>query len=259
MMRNAGESAQRTWSVGELAKATGLTVRTLHHYDEQGLLHPSERTQAGHRRYAEKDVERLYRVVALRRLGLALGEIGGLLDGEEKDLASVVRRQLDQVEGQLGAQERLRGLLIRILDTLDRGGDPRVEEILKSIEVTTMIEKHYTPDQLDRLTRRREELGDEAIRGVEREWGEIFAALRAEMDAGTDPADPRLRPLGERAQELVRMFTGGEPDIADSLKRVWQNEHPQKVSHGMADAELMGYLHRVQAASGDGTTQHDPR
>jgi DNA-binding transcriptional MerR regulator len=67
---------ERRWKVGELARATGLTVRALHHYDELGLLVPSERTQAGHRLYGEDDVRRLYRVVALRHLGLPLSERG---------------------------------------------------------------------------------------------------------------------------------------------------------------------------------------
>lgn len=60
------------WKVGELAAETGLTVRTLHHWDELGLLTPSERTGAGYRLYSDADVRRLYRIVALRGLGLSL-------------------------------------------------------------------------------------------------------------------------------------------------------------------------------------------
>ncbi len=72
----------RTWKVGELAKQTGLTVRTLHHYDEIGLLKPSRRTRSGHRLYGEADVQRLYRILALRRLGFALSEIETVLDAD---------------------------------------------------------------------------------------------------------------------------------------------------------------------------------
>ncbi len=61
---------EKRWKVGELARATGLTVRALHHYDEIELVVPVERSSGGHRLYGERDVERLYRVVALRRLGL---------------------------------------------------------------------------------------------------------------------------------------------------------------------------------------------
>jgi len=64
-----------TWSIGELAGQTGLTVRTLRHYDELGLARPSRRTAAGHRRYAAEDVRRPHRIVALRGFGFALPEI----------------------------------------------------------------------------------------------------------------------------------------------------------------------------------------
>jgi DNA-binding transcriptional MerR regulator len=68
------------WSIGELAAQTGLTVRTLHHYDEIGLARPSQRSIAGHRRYTAQDVRRLHRIVALRDFGFTLAEIGGLIE-----------------------------------------------------------------------------------------------------------------------------------------------------------------------------------
>ena len=111
-----------------------------------------------------------------------------------------------------------------------------------------MRRRYYTPDQLDELERRRQALGEDAIRDVEREWAEIFATLRAEMEAGTDPADPKLSPLAERGQELVAMFTGGDPGITRSLKQMWETEDPEQVSRGMVDAELWAYYGRVHEA-----------
>ena len=66
-------SAKR-WKVGELARATGLTIRTLHYWDEIGLVSP-QRTVSGHRVYASAEVARLYQVMALRQMGLGLEEI----------------------------------------------------------------------------------------------------------------------------------------------------------------------------------------
>ena len=60
-------SSVQVWKVGSLASATGLTVRTLHHYDHIGLVSPSGRTPSGHRLYEESDVRRLYQVLALRQ------------------------------------------------------------------------------------------------------------------------------------------------------------------------------------------------
>ena len=60
--------------VGELARRTGLTIRTLHHYDEIGLLKPSGHTESGHRLYTSSDITRLQQVVSLRQLGFSLDE-----------------------------------------------------------------------------------------------------------------------------------------------------------------------------------------
>lgn len=87
----AGEQVQ-AWKVGALARATGLTVRALHHYDHIGLLSPSMRTAAGHRLYTPGDLARLYRISLLRRLGFPLEQISSVLDDPEWQLGPAVRR-----------------------------------------------------------------------------------------------------------------------------------------------------------------------
>ena len=74
-----GEGA-RARRVGDLAAATGVTLRTLHHYEEVGVLVASKRTEAGHRLYSAADVRRLYRIMALRELGMSLAEVRNALD-----------------------------------------------------------------------------------------------------------------------------------------------------------------------------------
>ena len=66
---------------------------------------------------------------------------------------------------------------------------------------------------------------------------------------GTDPADPKLRPIGERARELLEMFTGGDPGIQNSLKKMYETEGPEKASRGMADPDVFDYLAQVRAAA----------
>jgi DNA-binding transcriptional MerR regulator len=232
------------WKIGELAKRTGLTVRTLHHYDEIRLLSPAERSDGGHRVYGEADVRRLYRIVSLRSLGFPLDAIAAALDEEDFEPRAAVEDHLARLEAQMQQQRELQDRLRRLLERLD------TDDFLTTIEEMTMRQRYYTPDQLDQLEQRRRAIGEDAIRDGEREWAEIFATLRAEMDAGTDPADPKLRPLAERGRELIAMFTGGDPGITQSLKAMWENEDPEKVSRGMVDAELMAYYGRVQAAAG---------
>ncbi|MFD9376295.1 MerR family transcriptional regulator [Streptomyces sp. NPDC059999] len=80
-------------SVGQVAGFAGVTVRTLHHYDEIGLLSPSGRNHAGHRRYDDADLDRLQRILFYRELGFPLDEVAVLLDDPESDPREHLRRQ----------------------------------------------------------------------------------------------------------------------------------------------------------------------
>ena len=232
--------------IGELARRAGVTVRALHHYDDLGLLVPAERTQAGHRLYSPADVQRLYRLLALRSVGLPLDEIGPLLDRED-GLADSVRRHLDRVEQQLGALEELRLRLTRLLDALD-GDEAPTAQFLDAMEAMTMIEKYYTPEQLQQLEQRRNELGEDAIEAVEQEWTGLYARVRELREAGVGPADPEAQAVGDRAFELIEMFTGGDPGITASLRRMYEQESPEKLTRGMGSPEDVAYMGAIRSA-----------
>jgi len=234
------------YTVGNLAQAAGLTVRTLHHWDDIGLLQPAERSAAGHRRYSPSDVERLYRIVALRRLGLPLEEIGSALEGE--DLRAAVAAHLERVRAELRRQRELHRRLVRILDAFDQLGGPSADQIIEAIEVMTMPDRYYTPEQQDQIADRAEALGEERIRAYEREWAELIAAFERERAAGTDPADPRLRPLAHKWRELIQAFTGGDMGLHDSLNRMYEQEGPERASRGAMSAELAEYARRAVEA-----------
>jgi DNA-binding transcriptional MerR regulator len=232
--------------VGELAAASGLTVRTLHHWDEIGLLRPAERSGAGHRRYSSADVERLYRIVALRRLGLSLEQIGAALDAEGPDLHTAIAAHLGRVRAQLFQLRRLEGILEAALD------EASPELMIDAIEVMTMSEQYYTPEQLAQLEERRNQLGEEGMAKAQRDWADLIAEMDAERVAGTDPVDPRVQALGERWQALIEAFTGGDPGIAASLKRMYSEQGAPKASRGAMSPELSEYVQRVFAASPPG-------
>lgn len=108
--------------VGELARATGLTVRTLHHWEERGLVVPSARTSSGHRVYDDQDVRSVYQVVALRELGLPLDAIGELLSSGS--FADVLTAHLGQGDARLAALHALRGTLAAVVDRLREAPAP---------------------------------------------------------------------------------------------------------------------------------------
>ena len=102
---------QTSWKVGELASLTGLTVRTLHHYDEIGILKPCEYTDSGHRLYREEDIIRLQQILSLKHLGFSLEEIKNCLQNPDFSLINVVNSHLDKLNQQIELQQQLTRLL----------------------------------------------------------------------------------------------------------------------------------------------------
>lgn len=108
-------------TVGEVARLAGVSVRTLHHYDELGLVVPSDRTDAGYRLYDHDDLERLQEVLALRATGLPLAEVRAVLDDPTHDRLQVLREQAKRLRDE---QDRLGELLEVVEDAIaaaDRG------------------------------------------------------------------------------------------------------------------------------------------
>ncbi|WP_151525778.1 MerR family transcriptional regulator [Serinicoccus kebangsaanensis] len=88
-------------TVGQVAEQVGVSVRTLHHYDEIGLVVPSERSFAGYRLYTEDDLMRLQHVVVYRRLGFGLDQVAELLE-QDADVVEHLRRQRDTITDRIG-------------------------------------------------------------------------------------------------------------------------------------------------------------
>lgn len=103
-------------TVGQVADALGVTVRTLHHYDEIGLVVPSQRSRAGYRLYARDDLRRLQQVVVYRRLGFPLDRIAELL-AEETDVVAHLRRQRETVTKRVAELTRLVTAIDRALES----------------------------------------------------------------------------------------------------------------------------------------------
>ncbi len=238
--------------VGELAKQTGLSIRTLHYYDEIGLLSPSRRTESGHRLYVAGDVARLQQVKSLQYLGFSLEEIRETLDRPDFSARRVIELHLSRLREQIELQQKLRERLEKIAARLSPAEEVSAEEFVQTMEVIRMserLEKYYTPEQLEELEERKRAIGEERIQQVEAEWPELMEQVRAEMDAGTDPSDERVQRLAKRWMELVWEFTGGNPEIGRSVRNVWQQE---ETIHGVDTGsmrEMMEYISRAMTAS----------
>ena len=192
--------------VGELARRTGLTIRTLHHYDEVGVLRPSEHTGAGYRLYTAGDVARLQQVLSLRQLGFSLEEVRDCLDRPGFSPLESVRLHIGRLRVQVEMQRDLCEKLEVIAAHFRAAEEVSAEEFLRVIERMTMIESYYTPEQLESIKKRGEQMGEDAIRQSQVDWAELIAAVRAEKEKGTDPADPKVQAMARRWMDLVDGF-----------------------------------------------------
>jgi DNA-binding transcriptional MerR regulator len=238
--------------VGELAKRTGLTIRALHHYDEIGLVKPSRHTDAGYRLYTSADIARLQQVVSLRQLGFSLDEIRDCLERPSFSPLELLRLHIDRLREKVAWQSELCERLEAIAARFRAAEDVSAEEFLQTIERMIMIESYYTPEQLNDLKQRREQLGDERINQSHTDWAELIAAVRAEKERGTSPDDPKVQALAQRWMALVNEFTGGDPGISQSLGRLWKEQGESIATQYGSQydpRDLFEYIGQAQAAA----------
>ena len=212
--------------VGEVARLAGVTVRTLHHYDEIGLLRPGGRTAAGYRLYDEADLLRLQRVLAYRELGLTLEEVGALLDGADAvDEVALLRRQRDALAERI---TRLQQVLAAVTTTM--------EARTMGIELTPaeILEVFGDDDPTRHADEAAERWGDtdayqqsqeRARRYTKADWQQVKAEQDAStaryadvMRRGVAPTDPEAMDAAEAHRQLIsRWFYDCPPQMHRGL------------------------------------------
>ncbi|WP_030785796.1 MerR family transcriptional regulator [Streptomyces sp. NRRL S-920] len=172
------------YSVGQVAGFAGVTVRTLHHYDEIGLLVPSGRNHAGHRRYGDTDLDRLQQILFYRELGFPLEEVASLLDDPDADPRAHLRRQHDLLTARIAKLQEMAAAVETAMEAKKMGIDLTPEEKFE-------VFGDFDPEQYTEETERR--WGDtEAYRESQRrsatytkdDWKRIndeFAAVHAHL------------------------------------------------------------------------------
>ncbi|TCO65606.1 MerR family transcriptional regulator [Actinocrispum wychmicini] len=236
-MTGTGGVDQPRWSVGALAKATGLTVRTLHHYDELGLLTPSERTRAGHRRYTERDLHRLYRIRLLRQLGMSLDSIGSVL-AEPEALRDVLNRRADELDDEVWRLSMLRRQVGELLEHLDDTELPDTGTLLAQLGRNGIFQDSLTKQQRMALSDQWESLGQDGQKQLDVEWPQVLARL-AEHCHANDPVDsPAVRETAARLVRVIQTFAGGDMEIVASMNGFFR-EHGLEVL-GDVDAGHLG-------------------
>jgi len=246
---NGNGGGMRSYRAQEFAELAGVTVRTLHHYDQLGLLKP-RRSTSGYRLYRERDLERLEQIVALKFLGIPLKQIRVLLDRNSLDLAAALRVQRRILEEKRKLLERAIGAIRRAEER------PGAAQLKKIIEVLAMqndpnwVLQYHTPEAQAKIEARRPQWTPELQAECSRQWTELIAEVRAAL--GEDPAGPQVQALAARWVKLVEGFTGGDPEITQGVARAWADRanwppEAQEQARPFIDKEVWSFIQKAIA------------
>ena len=183
-------------TVGAVARLAGVTVRTLHHYDAIGLLSASGRSEAGYRRYADADLDRLQRILFYRELGFGLDQIKDVMTDGTADAVAHLRRQHRMLLERIGRLERMAAAVERAMEARTMGINLTPEERFE-------VFGDHDPD--------------EYAAEVEERWGdtEPYRESQRRVARYTKADWERIKAQGQAAvEQVVGAMRAGEP--ADS-------------------------------------------
>ena len=207
-------------TVGIVAELTGISVRTLHHYDHIGLVVPSGRTVAGYREYTDADVERLHLVLVYRAAGLPLGEIRALLDDPEVDELARLQHQHALLLEQADGLQRTITAVEELMNARGNGIQLTAEEQVE-IFGTGAFDDDYAEEAEQRWgdtdawkqsQQRVSRMSKQDWIDVKAEGDALLADLAAAKRAGVAPGSPGGDDLATRHRAAIERFyeCGGE-------------------------------------------------
>lgn len=238
----------KTYYVREFASLAGVTVRTLHYYDQTGLLKPTRKAESKHRLYRQRDLLRLQQILTLKELGFTLEEIRDLLERRGDDVQESLQIQKVAIDRRIQQLQRVSSALEVIMQA---GGDYDWDTVIAAIrgltasdESKAWLAQHYSADQREILQSRAASMTpDDIMRGVQA-WADLgrdFQAVRH-----LPPDHPDVQGLVARMASLVEEFTQGDPGILASLTSVYRNPDQMPAEYRPTDPDLFSFMNEAR-------------
>lgn len=230
------------FTVGELSRWTGVTVRALHHYDAIGLVVPSQRSPAGYRLYDDQDVLRLQQVLVFRELGVPLDEIAAVLD-RTTDRAALLRKHRAALVERRSRLDAMVAAVDAALRILEKGSNRMRADDFKALfdgfnpgdYEDEARQRWGQTEAYKESTRRTSQYGKPEWEAIKRESEEINIRLRDLMAQGAAPSDPAVQAAVEdHRRHIDRWFYPCSKEIHHGLGKMY-----------LADARFMANLDKV--------------
>jgi DNA-binding transcriptional MerR regulator len=232
------------WSIAEVARLSGVTSRTLRHYDAVGLLRPARVAADGRRHYGRAELLRLQRILLLRELGVGLPAIAEAL-AAGGDETAVLRRHRDRLAGE---RDRLDRLLRTVDRTMEGGEEMTTEEMFDGFA--------HHPYEAEARERYGDEVVDESwqrirnLTGADAELArtghaQVHSGLAPLLAAGVPVTDQRVQDLIALHHRVTTLFWDPTPDAYEALGRMYVED--ERFQRTIGGPELARYLRDAMA------------
>lgn len=229
------------FSVGQVAKRTSVTVKTLHHYESKGLLMPSARSAAGYRLYSLADIAVLQHIILLRSYGFSIAEIQVLLVSEDGPLLlESLNNKINAAQTELQTQQRTLLQLMKLQTALENNANC-ADTFFETIEEIVVHDKYFNEQQQLELNQRKQEIAEGELKRVQQRWPLLIAQVQEAMAEGKAVDSAEVKALAQEWQGLVAAFTGGNSEITSRLSIMYEQEPQVQQTWGVEPA-LMAYI-----------------
>lgn len=252
--------AGETYSVGEVAALAHVSVRTLHHYDEIGLLRPSGRSPAGHRRYGAADLQRLREILFYRELDFGLDDIARILADAAAAADTHLRTQHRMLRERIDRSQQLLRAIEKEMEARQMGTSLTPEEQFE-IFGTDKVGGEWADEARERWgnTDAYQESQRRTVTYTKDDWSRIKqesdAGLQAFRDAlqGGLPADgPAARELAEQHRQFItRWFYECDYDVHRGLAEMYVSDERFTQTYETVVPGLARYVHDAIIANAD--------
>ena len=203
------------WAIRDVARATGLTSRTLRHYEQIGLLHPSRVASNGYRFYGEAELSRLYRILSLRALELPLATIQIALDDDES-LEEAIQSHLSLLEERRDRTIQQITVVQQTLHAVQKGQDMTINEVFAGVDQSQYegeVRQRWGDDAWERSAKRREGMNEAQRNADDAKSLDVIAALRSAAESGIATDSDSFQALVADHYAWVTDYWGGrKPD-----------------------------------------------
>jgi DNA-binding transcriptional MerR regulator len=245
---------RRNYLIKEFADLTKVTVRTLHYYDQIGLLKPSSEKANGYRVYTDADLLKLQQIVTLKFMGFSLAEIRDLLDRKGYKAARSLKVQAEAVKDEIARLRQASRALEQVIEALERHGRINRKKLIQIMEVIQMgedvkkawQEKFFTEEELKEFQEVGKKYIPEMIAAYQRRWAELIEEVEKNLKA--DPAGKVAQALAKRWMDLLNEAYGDHPQLKARIKQAY-NAGAIPDDYRMFGPEVWDFIQKAYAAS----------